>query len=1271
MKYFFATLSVLVLALGHVEASSVISPQTPIRTSNYTHYWGGYLPVGTPELKRAVITPPSGYTYSNITPPPLYEKNNFVATFVSTDCPSSLSYPDTCEVKYTFKIKKAGTISDSFGIGIVANGVQWADSIYLNYEGTFPTSYDPANPPPVDDEVKVCGSIIKADSGTLIERIPIVGANFSLVYSSDYSRDFSSIYNLDRRVNSFNPDGLSVSIVHYYNKNFGRIYLGTGGSKQAISRSYASGQVYVVSDDGSELYVFSTSGTHLKTLNSVTGSTKYTFSYDSYPKITSITDAYGNITLFNRNYSGDMAPLVSITAPFGQVTTFTTLNDPNDWEQIVNRLITSATNPNGETYTLTYLTGSSLLATFQKPGGQITSFTYDARGHLSLESASAGNSWELQENLYSTYRSVTQFSSLGKESLYEFWASGKDNFRWGWDSSGQKSEHGQFEDGSTYDWTPTQYITNSVSNDGRFGAARKRVSYVFIEKDGVPSSTSYGQTIYGLNPANVFDFTSIVETAVTSGRASASVYRSIDKTKEWASHEGVTSEMTIDANERAISYKTGADVPLTLTYNTNGMLHQTTQGSKNTLTRVYNSSGYLQKVTNVLGQETSYVYDLAGRVTQTTLPNGKVILSSYDANGNLSSFTPPSRPAHLFQFNAMDLIGQYQPPVLSGLTAKDTLYTYNLDKQLTNILRPDGQSAALIYGSSIDRVLTEVELTRGSNTFQYATDTNLLANARSADGIYSSFSYYGRALKSEDQRRIPDDYVYAKYAYTFDSDHRLSSRTLQGHSSSSSSTLNVSYNNDDMPTQIGSLNLNYSYPSGRLNSTMLGNISDVRSYDSYGSLSEYTASYAPTGSPAQILFSYTLTRDNAERITGRTETILGVTDVYLYTYDSVGRLASVTKNSAPYSSYVYDDNGNRTSGSHGGQAFTATFDNQDRVLSYNSRTYSYNANGDNTQIQWNTTQQSLFSYDALGNQIGAVDSVGNVLSYKYDGANRLVQTDLNGTTAYRRIYENDLRIAAQYDDDGNNLKEFVYATSPNAPDYIIVAGVNYRFIKDHSGSPRLIVKSDDGTIVQRLDYTDLGKITTNTNASFQPFVFAGGINQENTNLVKFGARFYDPEIGRWTTKDPILFRGRDANLYSYVGNDPINFIDPSGTTQLDLDLALGWLATAHPELFANNINPKFVNTKVIGAAGETINQGLINIDMKQLDETGCEGSDARVRGYVNILGHELLHAQDWKKFGGLVTRMLMLPSENMPGTRHNMIYNAGGAFGNQYFQESP
>jgi RHS repeat-associated protein len=78
-----------------------------------------------------------------------------------------------------------------------------------------------------------------------------------------------------------------------------------------------------------------------------------------------------------------------------------------------------------------------------------------------------------------------------------------------------------------------------------------------------------------------------------------------------------------------------------------------------------------------------------------------------------------------------------------------------------------------------------------------------------------------------------------------------------------------------------------------------------------------------------------------------------------------------------------------------------------------------------------------------------------------------------------------------------------------------------------------------------MDYDEFGNVLIDTNPGFQPFGFAGGLYDHETGLVRFGSRDYCPEVGRWTTKDPILvFAG--PNLYAYVGNNPVNLIDPSG-----------------------------------------------------------------------------------------------------------------------------
>jgi RHS repeat-associated protein len=78
------------------------------------------------------------------------------------------------------------------------------------------------------------------------------------------------------------------------------------------------------------------------------------------------------------------------------------------------------------------------------------------------------------------------------------------------------------------------------------------------------------------------------------------------------------------------------------------------------------------------------------------------------------------------------------------------------------------------------------------------------------------------------------------------------------------------------------------------------------------------------------------------------------------------------------------------------------------------------------------------------------------------------------------------------------------------------------------------------------EITELRNITLNTNPNFQPLGFASGLYDFDTKLYRFGARDYDPVIGRWLQRDPIKFDGGTTNLYEYCGNDSVNCVDSSG-----------------------------------------------------------------------------------------------------------------------------
>lgn len=152
---------------------------------------------------------------------------------------------------------------------------------------------------------------------------------------------------------------------------------------------------------------------------------------------------------------------------------------------------------------------------------------------------------------------------------------------------------------------------------------------------------------------------------------------------------------------------------------------------------------------------------------------------------------------------------------------------------------------------------------------------------------------------------------------------------------------------------------------------------------------------------------------------------------------------------------------------------------------------------------------------------------------------------------------------------------------------MLKGGSAYRIVTDHLGSVRLVVDAQTGSIVQEMSYDEFGQVLSDTNPGFQPFGFAGGLYDPDTGLVRFGARDYDPEVGRWTAKDPSLFSG-GLNLYGYAFGDPINFIDSDGTIPLWLVaivVAAPFVAPTHDWESAVQLAEVGLTASAIGAVG--------------------------------------------------------------------------------------
>ncbi|MFC2136431.1 RHS repeat-associated core domain-containing protein [Bacteroidota bacterium] len=176
------------------------------------------------------------------------------------------------------------------------------------------------------------------------------------------------------------------------------------------------------------------------------------------------------------------------------------------------------------------------------------------------------------------------------------------------------------------------------------------------------------------------------------------------------------------------------------------------------------------------------------------------------------------------------------------------------------------------------------------------------------------------------------------------------------------------------------------------------------------------------------------------------------------------------------------------------------------------------------------------------------------------------------------------------------------------PDYIIKGDSTYFVVSDHLGSIRLVVNSVTGNVVQEINYDAYGSMLFDSNPGWQPFGYAGGLYDVHTQLTRFGARDYDPSVGRWTNKDPIGFGGMVSNLYEYSKNDPINNLDISGHQTLGSEILSGVLQDI------NNAWNGIFGTLQAGV--DNVNQTIVKQGPGVLDQVSEGLTYAAVAGFI-------------------------------------------------------
>ena len=893
----------------------------------------------------------------------------------------------------------------------------------------------------------------------------------------------------------------------------------------------------VPDDEGSELYYFDYAGRHLHTVDALTGGVRYRFTYyesgNSSGRLRAIYDMNGDSTVIERRADG--SPEV-LRGPYGAETQLATTGNA----------LTSIENPAHEAITLDYWDGG-LLKSFQDARLNVHSFTYAADGRLEQDSdpPAAGGyqhldaSWQTTGSREGMKRRVERTTALNRQAIYTVIDSLNGGRRR--EIAGPGPGVTTIRDGvdmRVVTTTPDGFQTaDSLSSGGRFGMlapiSLRRTERLPSQKARTVETTN--QWSPGYDPPRVHGTWTERVSVNTLGRYETT-FNSQTRCLATTTPEGRADSVVVDSVGRPTTAILPGVAPVQIQYDGHGRPWHVTQGSR-TWTYWYDSRGRVQTITDPASRSTLFQYDQADQCSVQVLPGGRVVGFGYDANGNLTTVTPPEREPHSFGYTAVNLVGSYTPPVVPGVPAPGTAYPHNADRQLDEVQRPDGGTVLLGYNSTTGQLET-VTQPHGVSRFHYDGTSGLLTAVESPDSVTVTLGHDGPLVTS--QLWTGGTSGRLDYAHNRNFLDSLVTVTVGG----ATDTASYSYDRDGLTTRAGRQSIHRRAVDGSVDSTQVGLLTQSQDYSTYGELANLR--YAWNGT---ALFQQSLQRDVLGRIELLREVAFGTDTLYGYRYDAAGRLYAVTTNGDTTARYGYDANGNRTRVVASGDTIAAEYDTQDRLLSVvtsggDTTRYAYTGAGE-LQRAVTGPDTTRYTYDALGNLLRVVVS-GDTIEYVIDGLNRRVGRKVNGAWTHRWLYADGLRPVAELDGTGALVARYVYGTRGHVPDYVVRGDSVYRLVTDQLGSVRGVVNVATGAVVERIAYDAWGVVKEDTQPGYVSLGYAGGLRDAATGLVRFGARDYDATVGRWTCKDPIGFAGGDGNLYAYVGESPINDVDPGG-----------------------------------------------------------------------------------------------------------------------------
>ncbi len=606
---------------------------------------------------------------------------------------------------------------------------------------------------------------------------------------------------------------------------------------------------------------------------------------------------------------------------------------------------------------------------------------------------------------------------------------------------------------------------------------------------------------------------------------------------------GLTREFTYDSHGNRISAKSFNGQTWTLTPNADNLLEKITDPDSHDTQFDYDSRKNLASVENALGDTTTFEYDDLDMVKKVTDALGHDSTYINNGRGQTSSLTDNRGKPYSFEYTSDGPRKKLTFPGSSTITSEYDLVARLTKKtfrdgtfvgisrddagRVTGLSQNGGSAQSISYDtagrvSSIDNPVTSTE------SYSYNGEGQLSNITYGSDGS-ASMTYYANGWLKE--LTYPTGMV-VKYEY--DTEGRVSKIYKD-------TVLLVAYTYDT---------------AGRLSAKAFGSTGAITEGYSYNTLNRLT-SFTISGTTALWSAEY-----GYNAIGNRTYSKFPAGTGDVYQYDAIGQLTGVkygvtnpqsgyTSATSPAGSsiYTYDAAGNR---------LTST--------PLSGPTVIYTANDINQYSS--ITNDTPLSYDSRGNVSGRGSD-----SFEYDALGRLVTYKYNGTTACtykydtfgRRVqkyksssdYENHYNLGTQllwikkHSGSTDTNITFIYQPGIDRPvAQVETTGSTTQVYYVHRDALNSVVAlSNDSGLVQTYAYDIWGGYSTavNTGAAISRFLYTSREIDSETGMYYYRARNYSPQYGRFIQLDPVDFAGGDLNLYRYVVNSPVNFIDPFGT----------------------------------------------------------------------------------------------------------------------------